>query len=72
MSRRVELYKSKNNWQECYMQDLIIDDVFRMFEPDGTPVNDGELFIVINMPILWTGTTWMVECEPIVGVISSE
>lgn len=68
MERKLELLLD-GTWVPFEMQNLDIDDVFRLFEPDGTPVDDGQMWIVLKLPYFSDGV-WGAACEPIVGVIS--
>lgn len=36
--RRVERQQADWTWQECRLADVKVGDVFRMWEPDGSPV----------------------------------
>ncbi len=39
--RQVEKMGYANHWVRCRMSSLVPGDVFRMFEPDGSPVSSG-------------------------------
>lgn len=71
MNRKVEVLVG-GIWDECDMQDLNVDDIFRMFEPNGDPVSLGGMWIVYGEPYLASNGIWGVSCEPIIGVYSTE
>ena len=66
MNRLVELLL-EGTWVAYQLENLEVDDVFRMFEPDGKPVSDGQMWIVLNNPFP-VHDSWEVECEPVKGV----
>jgi len=66
-NREVQIF-TNGEWVITEMRDLKIDDVFRMFEFNGKPTHTGNIWIVYNLPI-YTGTTWMVDCEEIECII---
>jgi len=68
MDRTIEVHRD-NNWVSCEMRELCVDDVFRMFEFDGTPVSLGGMWLVLEPPFP-IHDAWEVNCEPIVGYVS--
>ena len=69
--RKVEVFKD-NEWSAIQFVDLEVDDKFRMFEPDGTPVVGlGGVMEWVVTKGLYRRTedeVWTVECADIVGV----
>lgn len=66
---RVILRKVKNTdvWLRVRMADLSVGDVFRLDEPDGTPVldNDGKsLFCAVGKSYIDDNNRWTIEVEP--------
>jgi hypothetical protein len=47
--RRVEVQQGEE-WAECALDQLEAGDVFRMFEPDGSPAHDGLSWRVVATP----------------------
>ena len=67
MDRKLELLLD-GTWVPYEMKDLIVDDVYRMFEPrdDGwVPMNNGAMWLVLELPY-FNDDAWGVVCEPIV------
>lgn len=60
--RRVEVAQPDGSWLSVHMEQLEPGDVFRMFEPDGTPVT-GELS---------ERTEWVADCEASVRIRDPE
>jgi hypothetical protein len=56
MERTVEVYnKATREWKQSHMLELLVGDIFRMYEPDGTKVIDTighDVFKVVAMPYL--------------------
>jgi len=65
MDRRIERLEL-GKWVTCEMKDLQAEDIFRMFEPSGKPVQFGAKWIVNGTPYFKDGT-WGVACESIGG-----
>ena len=42
--RTIEKFTDKYQWIKCKLEDLERGDVFRMFEPDGSPVHGDHEF----------------------------
>lgn len=64
-NKRMVEVKSCNGWTRTEMKYLKPGDIFRMFDPDGTPVSDkkrGTEFKVIDKPY-FTNNVWGVNCE---------
>jgi len=51
MQRRTELLLD-GTWVPIELKNLVIDDVFRMFEPAGKPVLAGSIWIVTGEPYM--------------------
>lgn len=61
--RKVEIF-TKGGWREINFEELKPGDKFRMFKPDGTPVEDSDgnrVFIAISEPFLTEDNVLAVE-----------
>ena len=65
MSRIVEVL-AMHEWVKIDFMDLVPNDIFKLFESDGTPVNGGETWIVLEYPEIRADGKNMVNCETIV------
>jgi len=72
--RKIKIWSCfDQNWRRINPEDLSLGDVFKMYEPDGTPVlneNGGDVFMALCNSHLnnehWTVTTrpWKVRFDP--------
>jgi len=67
MNRKYELLL-EGTWVPYQVENLIVDDVFRLFEEDGTPIEEGQMWIVTEVPESEYSSKG-ITCEPIIGVI---
>lgn len=64
--RKIEIFVY-GKWLPVQMQDLEVNDVFRMLEFDAA--HTGKMWLVLNVPYVNTEGVWGVSCEPVLGVI---
>lgn len=50
-----------NTWQRLTLQELVVGDVFRMYEPDGQPV-----------PGIWTAIETPIQHNGCWGIVAEE
>lgn len=69
--KRQVLIWNNSEWVETQMKDLNVGDIFKMNDPDGTPVIDDNMFsawVVTEEPKYITNEhgveTWGVEADP--------
>jgi len=68
MNMKIEMLLD-GTWVPIEMKDLEIDDVFRMFSPEGISYKEGAMWMVLDEPYLNDDKIWTVDCEDVIGVI---
>lgn len=58
---RTVLKKVGEDWVNMEMKELVTGDVFKLAEPDGTPV--GIVWIALDDPFEDADGTWGIECK---------
>ena len=60
--RYAEIEK-EGRWRKINFRHLKAGDIFKLYEPDDTPVCNGELFFACSNPIEYC-STWIIDVEP--------
>lgn len=67
--RRCEILV-RGKWEQIHFKDMLPGDLFRLFEPDGTPVDDGEVSVAASAVREEGEDNWGVQQEPAGRVMS--
>lgn len=59
------------NGERVSVSDLCVDDIAVMYEPDGTPCDNGVSFVVCREPYVRLDGVCVVETMTIVGPVES-